>query len=75
LLHIYIYIFFSEAWDCAIAPTEEGAEEGEVMPCLIMGEVMPGSKCVAPSKTNKWVSLWELNKMRRNEPMKATGLW
>jgi len=30
---------------------------------------------VAPKATNKWVTLWELNKMRRNEPEKINSLW
>lgn len=45
------------------------------VPCLIMGEVMPGFKCVSPKRSDKWVTLWELNKMRRNEPEKISALW
>jgi hypothetical protein len=40
-----------------------------------MGEVMPGFKCVCPKGSEKWVTLWELNKMRRNEPEKISSLW
>ena len=47
----------------------------EPVPCLIMGEVMPGFKCVSPKGSDKWVTLWELNKMRRNEPEKISALW
>jgi len=71
-------------WDCVLAPEEEEEEEDEgdgaetlrpAVPCLIMGEVLPGCKAVAPAGSGRWVGLWELNKMRRLEPAKAVGLW
>ena len=60
---------------------EDGDDDGlagsskEPVPCLIMGEVMPGFECVSPKGSDKWVTLWELNKMRRNEPEKISALW
>lgn len=76
----------AKGWDCALAPDDEGEDEdedelglgagtGDAYPCLIMGEVLPGYKCVAPQGTGKWVTLWELNRMRRHEPEKISGLW
>lgn len=75
-------------WDCTVAPEEEeeeedggeGDEEGSapaaaVLPCLIMGEVLPGCKAVRPAGADKWVTLWELNKMWRQEPQKVGALW
>jgi hypothetical protein len=76
-----------KSWDCTVAPEEEDDAEDEdgvgptamaaagVLPCLIMGEVLPGSKAVSPAGAGKWVTLWELNKMRRQEPQKVPGLW
>jgi len=76
-----------KTWDCTLAQSlddEEDEEEDEelnkgvaesVLQCLIMGEVLPGFKAVAPQGTAKWVTLWELNKMRRSEPQKVSGLW
>jgi hypothetical protein len=75
-----------KGWDCTVAPEEEeeegdeGDDEGSApppaaVPCLIMGEVMPGFKAVSPAGAGKWVTLWELNKMRRHEPQKVGGLW
>lgn len=71
----------TKGWDCTVAPEDDSDDEddearaNEVLPCLIMGEVMPGLKAVSPSGTGKWVTLWELNKMRRQEPQKVEGLW
>lgn len=71
-----------KSWDCTVAPFDEddededaSEEQPEPLSCLIMGEVLPGFKAVAPSGTGKWVTLRELNKMRRHEPQKVSGLW
>lgn len=59
----------SKGWDCTIS-TEENPKS-----CLIMGEVPYGCRSVAPSGSGKWVSLWEFNSMRRDEPHKISSLW
>jgi hypothetical protein len=70
----------AKPWECTLAPSDDDDEEDEeeipqeeevVLPCLIMGEVLPGYKAVSPQGTGKWVTLWELNKMRRSEPEKV----
>jgi len=58
-----------KGWDCTISTEEDPT------PCLIMGEVPYGCKSVAPDGSGKWVSLWEFNSMRREEPHKISSLW
>jgi hypothetical protein len=59
-------------WDCAMST------EADPKHCLISYEPEPGSKVVVPMEladTDKWITLTQLNKLRRNDPSKVDPMW
>jgi hypothetical protein len=60
-------------WDCALS-TEEDPKH-----CLISYEPEVGSKLLVPMElaedTDKWITLRELNRLRREDPSKVEPMW
>ena len=60
-------------WDCALS-TEEDPKH-----CLISYEPEVGSKLIVPMElagdTDKWITLRELNRLRREDPSKVEPMW
>jgi len=59
-------------WDCAMST------EANPKPCLISYEPETGSKVVVPmdlAHTDKWITLKELNRLRRKDPSKVDPMW
>ena len=59
-------------WDCAMSTRSDPKH------CLISYEPEPGSKLVVPTEmvsTDKWITLTELNRLRRNDPSKVNPMW
>lgn len=59
-------------WDCAVSTM------GDPKHCLICYEPEIGSKLIVPmclDKSDKWITLSELNRLRRNDPSKVEPMW
>lgn len=56
-------------WDCALATTEHPKS------CMISIDAVEGSKVVAPTNSTKWITVSNLNRLRRDEPSKVNLLW
>ena len=56
-------------WDCAVST------EDEPKTCMYTYDAVPGTKLIAPFETQQWITLVELNGLRRKDPSKVEPMW
>jgi hypothetical protein len=56
-------------WDCAISTEEEPKI------CMYTYDAVPGTKVIAPVDTDHWITLVQLNALRRKDPTKVEPMW